>query len=184
MSPGPQDQPETEVRRPRGWLLCALYVLATAPLIAGIILAFAQLRARLSTAGTIDLESHLDSGLLLILQCLVAFSIPLAVFLIFRARFPVPPAVPVEVESSFLTMCWAFAGFLLCIALLVAAEHLGIYAEPRDSIDLFIPGLAFIFGQWQLRALLNPLGIPPGGPNEAADRDRSGISGRRRSDVR
>lgn len=183
MSPGPQDQPETKVRRPRGWLFCVLYVLVTATLVTGITLAFAQLRATLSTAGTIDLESNLDWILLLGLQCGVAFSATLVVFLILRARFPVPPAVPVEVGSGFLTMCWAFAGFLLCISLLVAAEHLGIYAEPRDSIDLFIPGLAVIFGQWQLRALLNPLGIPPGGPNEAADRDRSGISGRRRSDV-
>jgi len=161
------DQPETDARRPRGWILCALYVLVTAPLVTGTILAFAQLRATLSAAGLVDLESNLDGILLVVLQCIVVFTILLVVFLTFRAHVRVAPAVPVEGESGVAQMCWAFAGILLCFALLVAAKHLGIYAKPRDNLDLLIPVLAFNFGQWQLRALLNPPGSPPCGPGEA-----------------
>ena len=163
MPPETPDQPETEVRQPRGWVLSAVFVLVTAPLVAGFILAYGLLKTTLSTQGMIDLENGFVDVGFAILQFVAAGGIVQAVFFVFRARYHIRQAIPEEGESNLASTYWAFGAFLLSIAMLFGAYRLGLTAGKPDNLDIVALAMAFFaLGQWPLRSLLEANGRPPG----------------------
>ena len=170
-------QPKVEAPRPRGWVLCAVYVLVSAPLVAGFILAFGLLKTTLSAQGTIDLENGFVDVGFAILQFVAAGGIVQAVFFVFRARYHIRQAIPEEGDSSLASTFWAFGAFLLSIAMLFGAYRLGLTAGKPGNLDIVALVMAFfVLGQWPLRSLLETNGRPPCGPGEVSGQAK-GTSG-------
>lgn len=108
-------QLEVEAPLPRGWVLCALYVLATAPPIAGIVLAFAQLTSKLAAKGAIDPENDIVTGSFMVLQMVLACGILLLVFQVFRVHYRVRPLVPEEERLVLAPVFWTLIAVMLCM---------------------------------------------------------------------
>ena len=162
-------QAKVETSQPRGWILCALYVLVTAPLVAGLIAACSLVKASLSPEDVIDLTDGLVGVSLFVLQLGLAVGALQLVFAILQARFRVRPSREGE-GIDLAPFGLALIAPLLPVGLLSAATHLGIHAEPLSSMDLLTPVLAFVsFGYLHLRSLLNPLGSPPYGWNQGSE---------------
>lgn len=155
---------DTEVRRPRGWVLSLLFILMTAPLVAGIVLAGSLLAASLSERGVIDPTNDLIEGAFFVLQCVLAFGVLLTVFRVFSSRFGIRLADPAEKQTGFAPIGWAMVGAFLCFALLIAAKRLGIYSG--GGMDFLLPVLAYcLVGHGPFRSLLASGDGSPGGPD-------------------
>ena len=142
---------------PSGWFLCALYILATAPLVAGLILACGLLTSSIPPEAMIDLEDDLTGYALNVVQFAAAVGVLQVVFLVLRARFRVRPRAREDEGISFAPLGLALVAVLLAAGLLAAARHLGIYT-PQPSLGVLMPYTLpyVVFGYQHLRSLRDP----------------------------
>lgn len=148
---------EAAAPRPSGWVLCALYILATAPLVAGLILGCGLLKSSIPPDAMIDLGDGLSGYALIVLQFGAAAGVLQVVFLVLRARFRVRPIAREDEGISFAPLGLALVATILAAGLLAALRHLGIHTLQPNSGDLMTLSLPFVvFGYQHLRSLLDP----------------------------
>lgn len=153
MSPDSLDRDETEVRRPSGWILCLLYGLAVAPLMAGEVVLIDTLLPRFS--GTED-ASLGQIGAVLAKVVLLPATLAL-VFLAFRRIFALNRLkLAALAPLYFASTGWVLAITALSYAMVLgAAWHLGQEVDILEDIDWILIFIAVnLVGSFPLMTFL------------------------------
>lgn len=133
MSPDALDQHETEVRRPRGWILCLLYGLAAAPLMAGDVVL-------IDTLVFWFLGSHVGVPSQVVVILVKAVWLPVTlflVFLVFRRLYALKRLKLVALGPLyFASSCWVvgLTAFSYAVALGLA-ETLSYGESVLDNVN-------------------------------------------------
>ena len=166
-------QPEAEIRRPRGWVLCLLYALTVSPLMAGGVLLIDAL------AVPLGLESGIPGQLLAALAKVVLIYGTLAVaFSLFRRVYALEPprlVPPQPMSRSLALIGWLVATFVVSMTLVVITSGSPGYGKGVDGLGnlIVLCVITILAGQTPLATFLNQGRTQPEEPGGGTGGGRS-----------
>ena len=164
-------QPTVQTARPRGWILCALYILSTAVLGAACVLAFDLLWTFLVSSIASDRDGFVIRLLSMLLSMAVVTGTFVVVYFLFRSVFKLGPLSPADQSTDAPKLAClvviSYCAFLLAYFLMVRQAGFTKKALDPDFLGALFAYIFYV--KWPLWALLNPTVSAASGPKGAGE---------------